>query len=75
VNGVVVGQATLQFSDCKSATLNYNFTDGSGRSGTVPLTRPALETSPVPRAATMAMQLGGYLLSETGMTPRRVVRG
>lgn len=35
----VVGQATLRFSDCNDATLNYIFTDGSGRSGTIPLSR------------------------------------
>jgi hypothetical protein len=34
-----VGSATLAFDSCTSGSLNYNFTDGSGRSGTVPLTR------------------------------------
>jgi hypothetical protein len=34
-----VGQATLQFSDCMHGTLDYHFSDGSGRSGTVPLGR------------------------------------
>jgi hypothetical protein len=34
-----VGQATLQFSDCNNATMSYTFTDGSGRSGTFPLSR------------------------------------
>jgi hypothetical protein len=39
VTGTVVGQAALQFSDCNNATLTYNFSDGSGRSGSIPLTR------------------------------------
>jgi len=34
-----VGQATLQFSDCTHGSLQYNFSDGSARSGTIPLTR------------------------------------
>ncbi|HEV7490623.1 MAG TPA: hypothetical protein VGO25_07440, partial [Rhodanobacteraceae bacterium] len=35
----IVGQATLSFSDCTHGTLTYAFTDGSGRNGSVPLTR------------------------------------
>ncbi|GAA0722664.1 Kelch repeat-containing protein [Dokdonella soli] len=34
-----VGQAILQFSDCMHGMLNYAFSDGSGRTGTIPLTR------------------------------------
>ncbi len=34
-----VGTATFTASSCDSGTLTYAFTDGSGRSGTVPLTR------------------------------------
>jgi hypothetical protein len=34
-----VGNATLSFSTCTSGQLTYNFTEGSGRSGTIPLTR------------------------------------
>ncbi|GAA0717429.1 cupredoxin domain-containing protein [Dokdonella soli] len=34
-----VGQATLQLSDCMHGTLAYTFSDGSGRTGTIPLTR------------------------------------
>jgi hypothetical protein len=37
------GSATLSFSDCTHGTLGYTFTDGSGRSGNIPLTR--LDTS------------------------------
>jgi hypothetical protein len=35
----VVGSGTLAFTDCSNGTLAYAFTDGSGRSGTIPLTR------------------------------------
>ncbi|MGH8173870.1 MAG: protease pro-enzyme activation domain-containing protein [Rhodanobacteraceae bacterium] len=34
-----VGTATFAFSDCTHGSMNYSFTDGSGRSGTIPLTR------------------------------------
>jgi hypothetical protein len=39
VPALPVGQATLQFTSCGSGSLYYNFTDGSGRSNTIPLTR------------------------------------
>jgi len=35
----VVGNGTLAFADCSNATLAYAFTDGSGRTGSVNLTR------------------------------------
>lgn len=35
----MVGSGTLTFSDCATATLAYSFSDGSGRSGTIPLAR------------------------------------
>jgi pseudomonalisin len=34
-----IGQATFAFSDCSHGTLTYTFSDGSGRSGSIPLTR------------------------------------
>ncbi len=34
-----VGNVTITFSDCTTAQFNYTFTDGSNRSGAVPLTR------------------------------------
>jgi len=37
--GINVGQATLQFADCNHGSLSYTFNDGSGRVGTIPLTR------------------------------------
>lgn len=36
---VQVGTGTLTFTDCTTATLAYVFSDGSNRSGTVPMTR------------------------------------
>jgi hypothetical protein len=38
-NGVAVGTATLTFDTCASGQLTYSFTDGSGRAGTITLTR------------------------------------
>jgi hypothetical protein len=38
-DAVRVGDATISFSDCTHGTLAYHFTDGSGRSGSIPLTR------------------------------------
>ena len=34
-----VGTATLSFDTCTTGQLEYNFTDGTGRTGTIPLTR------------------------------------
>jgi len=34
-----VGHVTMTFGDCTTAQFDYTFTDGSGRSGSVPLTR------------------------------------
>ena len=38
-SGVEVGTATLSFDSCSSGLLTYAFTDGSGRTGSIPLTR------------------------------------
>jgi hypothetical protein len=38
-HAAAVGHATMSFTDCTDALLTYTFTDGSGRVGTVPLTR------------------------------------
>jgi hypothetical protein len=48
VPGSVVGSATLRFDDCSSGALTYNFTDGSGRSGTIPLIRLIANVSCLP---------------------------
>jgi len=34
-----VGEVTFRFSDCTHGTMDYAFTDGSGRNGSIPLTR------------------------------------
>lgn len=39
IAGSTVGHATIRFTDCKTGSLAYEFADGSGRSGTIPLTR------------------------------------
>ena len=36
---VAVGTATLSFDSCTSGTLSYRFTDGTERTGSIPLTR------------------------------------
>lgn len=38
-NATPVGTGTLAFGQCDRGTFTYAFTDGSGRSGTIPLTR------------------------------------
>lgn len=35
----VAGQATIDFSDCDHASLDYQFTDGTNRHGSIPLSR------------------------------------
>lgn len=38
-NATAVGSGTLAFTDCSNGTLAYQFSDGSGRSGSIALTR------------------------------------
>ena len=38
-SATAVGSGTLAFTDCSNGTLAYQFSDGSGRSGTIALTR------------------------------------
>ncbi|HWZ72928.1 MAG TPA: hypothetical protein VN326_15840 [Casimicrobiaceae bacterium] len=38
-NAQVVGTATLSFDTCTSGQLSYSFSDGTGRTGSIPLTR------------------------------------
>jgi hypothetical protein len=45
---VQVGHATLGFSDCAHGTLDYAFTDGSNRRGSIPLTRLLSNTTCTP---------------------------
>lgn len=39
ITPTVVGTATLKFSSCMQAQMTYQFTDGSGLAGTIPLSR------------------------------------
>lgn len=48
----VVGVGTLAFSDCDTGTLTYSFTDGSGRTGTINLTRLTANVTCVTGTAT-----------------------
>jgi len=45
VTASLVGQATIQFTDCKHGLLSYTFSDGSNRKGFVPLTRLTFNTT------------------------------
>jgi hypothetical protein len=38
-NGTVVGSGTVTFTDCTNGTFTYSFSEGSGRSGSIPITR------------------------------------
>ena len=38
-NAVAVGTGRVSFDSCTSGSLDYTFTDGSGRSGSIPMTR------------------------------------
>src|SRR5271163_4629608 len=38
-NGQPIGTATLYFNACTSGSFSYSFSDGTGRMGTIPLTR------------------------------------
>lgn len=38
-NPVAVGRGAVSFDSCTGASLDYTFTDGSGRSGMIPMTR------------------------------------
>jgi hypothetical protein len=63
-----LGQATIQFSDCNTGSLTYAFTDGSGRSGTIPMVRltPNVTCSPSGDNGTLPMD---YLLSGNWFNP------
>jgi hypothetical protein len=72
----VVGTATLSFDTCTSGQLAYNFTDGTGRSGMMPLTRltqnvTCSTTMPYPTNADFAHSgnwYGGAVTSGQGFT-------
>jgi hypothetical protein len=66
-SGVQVGDVAMSFSDCTTAQLSYTFTDGSGRSGTVPLTRLTPNVSCAQAASTSAS--GDFGLSGNWFDP------
>ena len=64
-----VGTATLSFATCTSGQLAYNFTDGTGRTGNIPLTRltqnvTCSTTTPFPTNADFALS-GNWFDSAT----------
>ena len=75
-NAQPVGTATLSFDTCTSGQLSYNFTDGTGRTGTIALTRltqnvTCSTTTPYPTNADFALSgnwYGGAATSGQGFT-------
>jgi hypothetical protein len=66
-----VGTATLSFDTCTSGQLAYSFTDGTGRTGTVPLTRltqnvTCSTTAPHPIDADFALSGNWYAPATSG---------
>jgi hypothetical protein len=75
-NAQAVGTATLSFDTCSSGQLAYTFTDGTGRTGNIPLTRltqnvTCSTTSARPTNADFALSgnwYGGAATSGQGLT-------
>ena len=75
-NAQAVGTATLSFSNCDSGQLTYSFTDGTNRSGAIPLTRltqnvTCATSAPYPTNADFALSgnwFGGAATSGQGFT-------
>ncbi|HEV2220477.1 MAG TPA: hypothetical protein VGV08_07955 [Casimicrobiaceae bacterium] len=70
-NSQVVGTATLSFDSCSSGNLAYNFTDGTGRAGNIPLTRITQNvtcsiTTPYPTNADFALSGNWYEAATSG---------
>ncbi len=71
-----VGNATLSFTTCTSGQLTYTFTDGTNRTGTIPLTRltqnvTCAASPPYPTNADFALSgnwFGGAATSGQGLT-------
>ena len=70
----VLGQATVAFSDCSTASLSYTFTDGSNRSGIITLKRasPNVTCSP---AGDNGNAPSDYLLSVSWYNPETSGQG
>jgi hypothetical protein len=66
-----VGTATLSFTTCSSGQLAYTFSDGSGRTGTIPLTRltqnvTCATTTPFPTNTDFAHSGNWYAAATAG---------
>jgi hypothetical protein len=66
-----VGTATLSFATCTSGQLAYTFSDGSGRTGTIPLTRltqnvTCATTTPFPTNTDFALSGNWYAAATAG---------
>ena len=72
-SGTQIGSVTTTFSDCTNMSLAFVFTDGSNRSGTIPLTRltPNVTCTPSSHVGTNAE----FALSDNWYDPRRVGQG
>jgi hypothetical protein len=62
-----VGEATFSFSDCNNGTLTYAFSDGSGRAGTIPISRLGNNVACLPGGDSTPP--GSYFLSGTWYDP------
>jgi len=74
VGGTQVGEATLQFTDCTHGSLSYQFSDGSGRSGSMPLTR-ALANVMCSASGTGLTPVPNYFLSGAWFEPATAGQG
>jgi len=68
-----VGEATFAFSDCTHGTLTYTFTDGSGRNGSIPLSRLGNNVACLPGGDSTPP--GSYYLSGTWYEPATAGQG
>lgn len=64
VSATAVGTATLRFFDCMHGMLTYSFSDGSNRSGTIPLSRITPNTT-CGQAGDTGATASNFLLSGT----------
>jgi len=70
-NGQPVGTATLYFDTCTSGSFSYSFSDGTGRMGTIPLTRltqnvTCFYTTPYPTNADFALSGNWFEAATSG---------
>jgi hypothetical protein len=70
-NGQPVGTATLYFDTCASGSFSYSFSDGTGRTGTIPLTRltqnaTCFYTTPYPTNSDFALSGNWFEAATSG---------